>query len=83
MRNALERFSEELHLPRLTVGRFSLCHPQNGDFSLRPGNPLANKNLPTKKVEPARLAVYKQFLSWGLHLKENPIKVENLVPTTG
>lgn len=56
--------------------------PENWDFTLKPDSPLKGRDLPTKRVAPEKLKAFKEFQSWGLGVKENPIEVENLVPTT-
>jgi hypothetical protein len=41
-------------------------------------SPLRERNLPAKHIGPAKVKALEEFLSWGLHVKENPREVSDV-----
>jgi hypothetical protein len=53
--------------------------PANFDFRLQPDSPLKGRpNLPTRKVDAARVKQLRDFMALGLHVKENAQDVAHI-----
>jgi hypothetical protein len=53
--------------------------PANFDFRLQADSPLKGRNnLPTRKVDAAKVKQLRDFMAVGLHLKENAQDVAHI-----